>query len=558
MFISQQLTVLIYDILAVVLGVVVTNVFLVVENARNNYHSQKLGDISKLELMLKLPGLITSRQVSRSSLFALILLLAANTATSFVTTILNSKTNYVSKYINGTQSVYSVSLQEFNAKFNLGNQCADGDTSVNCLYSNIGSAFGINLLNLTNDIGTVGTQFEGINGLYTFSDNASIIGGGPNTGISTSAGDLLLPGFSGTSKFVYTGVYGEMSNSSDSTYEFVRSGPAGFFPEFNIASTMYVSPSTEIGNPFSNIAASCLFQLSFYTAQPTDSTYQNMTTQTLEYFYGNASDVTMVMATAYSFGGPVNNLEKALTYTDDVLSFSGMESDMSSAAMSAFVNATLEWSNTTGYVLAMHTDTTKYNSACYEIIYIANMTDGELGMIHAKNCLTVLATNTSGSTTIPSNYQLAPVNNVRFGSTGYDLVQENCKYGAGVGPQVYDYKDLRTQNVLLRMASNGNITIPIVTGKFVVGNDNGLPTVIGMLVAAFVAAGIWLVNKRTAALFSTPLLDMVLNTTTNDVKGVMTLKTQGIVQICVNGDRLVAEKADEYEKLTSQQLQNKV
>lgn len=511
MYISQQLTVLIYDVLSILVLTIITSSFLLIETS---YHSQKLSDISKVSLVWKLPKLFNSNQVDKKSWLLLLTFLLLTSITSFLTTILNSATKYTTQFASGDNGIYSVPVSQFNTSFNLGQQCSNATgelMGVNCLYDNLSGLLYLSSDNSTNSIGIIGTQFENITGMFAYSDNTATTINGPTApGISTSAGNLLLPGLAGMARFVYSGIYGTFSNDTYTTYEFVMNGTSPFFTTMSISEDVYSSWNTEIGDPFTSIAASSISQLGFYNAEPDGTTCQNTTYQTLEYFYGNQTDVTMIMTTTHTFTGALNNITMATAELLPLNSFSGMASSISAEGAQAFKTSLDAWNTTTAYVMAFVTNTLANNSVCYEIMYATSA-----NMIHSVNCWTVLTANVSSEAApgSPAYVAMRPVINTRFGSRGYDLQPENCKYGAGPGPQYYDYKDVKLQNVLLSLASQGNrssIAIPIITGASITGNFNGLTTVIALCVTGIVAIILWLIGRRR--LYAAPLIDVLLNT----------------------------------------------
>jgi len=529
MFISQQLTVFIYDVLSILLLTAITSIFLIIEGSRSSYHSQKLSDVSRLTLALKLPKLVKSKQIDKVSWVLLVAFLGLATLTSFITTILNSRTVYSTQFIGGPYSVYEVNSSDLATNFNLGQQCsmATGELmDVECLYENLSDLLYLNSDNSSNTIGIIGNQYENITGTYTFSEDAlqsTDPSGQATTGITTSAGNILLPGLAGLSRFAWSGSIYNISNNSATTFEFVMNGTSPFLTDFRISDDMFMSMNTPVGDPFTNITASSISQLGFYNPPPDGTTYQNMTYQTLEYFYGNKTDVTMIMTTTHTYFGPLNNIPMATKEITPLNSFSGLASSLSLTAANTLVQALNDWNgSSTGYVMAVTTDTTHNNSVCYEIIYAANITAGPLGMVHSKNCWTILAANMSTNGNQPAYVGMRPVINTRFGSAGYSLEYLNCIYGAGPGPQYYNFRDSRLQNVLLNMASQaqrGNIAIPIISGASITGNYQGTATVIALIIVGLIALALWLIGRTKYRSYAAPLIDVLLNTASTPASG---------------------------------------
>jgi hypothetical protein len=386
---------------------------------------------------------------------------------------------------------------------------------VECLYENLSGLLYLNSDNSSNMIGIIGNQYENISGTYTFGSAPESPTGKVTTGITTSAGNILLPGLAGLSRFVSNSTGSIYGNFGNTTFEFVRNGTSSFFTDFSISSDLYMSMSTPVGDPFTSIMASSLLQLGFFNPPPGAKTYQNTTYQTLEYFYGNKTDVTMIMTTTHTYSGPLNNMTMATNEITPINSFSGLASSLSPTAANTLFQALNDWNISTNYVMAFTANTDYNNSVCYEIIYAANTTAGVRGMVHSNNCWTILAANMSTNNNQPAYVGMRPVINTRFGSAGYTLELLNCVYGAGPGPQYYNFRDTRLQNVLLNMASQaqrGNMAIPIISGTSVTGNYQGTTTVIALIIVGFVALILWSISRIKYKLYAVPLIDILLNT----------------------------------------------
>jgi hypothetical protein len=257
------------------------------------------------------------------------------------------------------------------------------------------------------------------------------------------------------------------------------------------------------------IHSQSIAKVGFYSSIPDMYTYQNSTYQTLEYYYGN---YTMVLTTAHTFTGPATNIITDLPTFSNINAFSGMTTGLTQSNYNQFVQDAM-YCTTSQYAVVVQIDTTKNNSACYEMLYYGGVGTSGMGIVHTKNCWTTLSSNMTlqrNATGGPSYMAMRPVANTRYGSVV--VLPSYTIYGAG--PQYYDYTSKSVQNVLLNLAAQGNTThlaIPIIQGYSVTGNYNGGSVVAGLIV---ITALCWGFGKWRAGHYS--LIDALLN---NGAKG---------------------------------------
>ena len=274
---------------------------------------------------------------------------------------------------------------------------------------------------------------------------------------------------------------------------------------------MRCSASTLADDPFTILVVQSIAKVGFYSSIPDTYTYQNSTYQTLEYYYGNYTDVTMVLTTAHTFTGPVTDLPPF----SNINAFSGMTTGLTPSNYNQFVQDAMYCTTTSQYAVVVQIDTTKNNSACYEMLYYGGVGTTGMGIVHTKNCWTALSSNMTlqrNATGGPSYMAMRPVANTRYGSLVF--LQNYTMYGAGPGPQYYDYTSKSIQNVLLNLAAQGNTThlaIPIIQGYSVTGNYNGGSVVAALIVIILITALCWGFGKWRAGHYSMPLIDALLN-----------------------------------------------
>lgn len=528
MYVSQQLTILFYDIISLVLTVCFASLFLIIESSRNSYHSQKLSDLPKIELAWKLIRGVGRKQISKMSWFLLAAYVMALLLNSFLTTILNSRTEYTTEFIVGNAASYYVDPTSLNQTMDIGQQCADvsGEIMpVECLYANLAGIYYLNANNVSNSVGLIGSQYEQMSGEYAYSSTAPNIGGlggGTTPGVSTTAGTIVL---SGIAQFIglatdSTGSAATVSIIDQNQFVYNGNGSTPLFPGLNTATSMTCSASTLADDPFSILVVQSIAKVGFYSSIPDMYTYQNSTYQTLEYYYGNYTDVTMVLTTAHTFTGPVTNPN--LPTFSNINAFSGMITGLTPSNYNQFVQDAMYCTTTSQYAVVVQIDTTNNNSACYEMLYYGGVGTSGMGIVHTKNCWTALSSNMTLQRNVtggPSYMAMRPVANTRYGSLVLLPSQNYTMYGAGPGPQYYDYTSKSVQNVLLNLAAQGNTThlaIPIIQGHSVTGNYNGGSVVAALIVIILITALCWAFGKWRAGHYSMPLIDALLN---NGAKG---------------------------------------